>query len=250
MFLEDLGDDHLQHAVNSTADPAVKIKLYQAVIGQMIRMSRLGADQFDPAWTYQTPSYDRKLILEKECRYFQEAFLRDYIGYGTLNNELEPEYNLLADKALQDPLLGFMHRDFQSRNIMLKGNTVYFIDFQGGRIGPIQYDLAALLIDPYVELPLDLQNRLLDYSIKKLSEIIPLDSAKFRTCYHYCALARNLQILGAYAYLSKKAGKQQFERYIPAAVGTLRSNLTAGDHSDFPRLTEVVEDVYKHINSD
>jgi aminoglycoside/choline kinase family phosphotransferase len=137
----------------------------------------------------------------------------------------------------------------QSRNIMLNGDAVYFIDFQGGRIGPIQYDLAALLIDPYVELPLRLQNRLIDYSIKKLSAIIPLDPAKFRTCYRYCALTRNLQILGAYAYLSKVAGKKQFEQYIPAAVRTLRSNLKADDRNEFPRLTEVVEDVYNHINS-
>ena len=250
VFLEDLGDDHLQQAVNSTDDPAAKIKLYQTVIDQFIRMSRLGAENFDPAWTYQTAAYDRNMILEKECRYFQEAFLNDYLGYEILYNDLSSEYNLLADNALQDPTLGFMHRDMQSRNIMLNGDAVYFIDFQGGRIGPIQYDLAALLIDPYVELPLHLQNRLIDYCIKKLSAIISLDPVKFRTCYRYCALTRNLQILGAYAYLSKVAGKKQFEQYIPAAVRTLRSNLKADDRNEFPRLTEVVEDVYKHINSE
>jgi aminoglycoside/choline kinase family phosphotransferase len=249
VFLEDLGDDHLQQAVNSTDDPATTIKLYQAVIDQMIRMSRLGAEKFDPAWTYQTATYDRNMILEKECRYFQKAFLNDFLGYDILYNDLEPEYNLLADKALQDPTLGFMHRDMQSRNIMLNGDAVYFIDFQGGRIGPIQYDLAALLIDPYVELPLRLQNRLIDHCIKKLSAIISLDPVKFRTCYRYCALTRNLQILGAYAYLSKVAGKKQFEQYIPAAVRTLRTNLKADDRNEFPRLTEVVEDVYNHINS-
>jgi aminoglycoside/choline kinase family phosphotransferase len=250
VFLEDLGDDHLQQAVNSMDDPAAKIKLYQTVIDQIIRMSRLGAEKFDPAWTYQTPTYDRNLILDKECRYFQEAFLNDYLGHETVYDDLAPEYNLLAEKALRGPTLGFMHRDMQSRNIMLKCDTVYFIDFQGGRIGPIQYDLAALLIDPYVELPLGLQNRLVDYSIQKLSAQISLDPAEFRTCYRYCALARNLQILGAFAYLSKVAGKKQFEQYMPAAVRTLRTNLKTDDRNDFPQLSGVVEEVYQRFNSE
>ena len=250
VFLEDLGDDHLQQAVNSTDDPATKIKLYQTVIDQIIRMSRLGAEKFDPAWTYQTPAYDRNLIIDKECRYFQEAFLNDYLGHETFYDDLEPEYNLLAEKALQAPTLGFMHRDMQSRNIMLKCDTVYFIDFQGGRIGPIQYDLAALLIDPYVELPLRLQDRLIDYSVKKLSAQIPLDPAEFRACYRYCALTRNLQILGAFAYLSKVAGKKQFEQYIPAAVRTLRTNLKTDDRNEFPRLAGVVEEIYQRLKNE
>jgi aminoglycoside/choline kinase family phosphotransferase len=157
---------------------------------------------------------------------------------------------MLADNALQDATLGFMHRDMQSRNIMLNGNTVYFIDFQGGRIGPIQYDLASLLIDPYVNLPLHLQRLLLDYSIEKLSAHIQLDPVKFRTCYRFCALARNLQILGAFAYLSRVAGKKQFAQYIPAAVASLRSNLKGDDRNYFPRLSDVVEIIYQRFKSE
>ena len=213
-------------------------------------MSRRGAAKFDQTWTYQTPVYDRNLILEKECRYFQEAFLNGYFGYKIRFQELEPEFSLLADSALQNPTLGFMHRDMQSRNIMLADNTIFFIDFQGGRIGPIQYDLASLLIDPYVQLPRGMQNQLLDYSLERLSAGASVNPDKFRTCYHYCTLTRNLQILGAFAYLSKVKGKKQFAQYIPAALRTLRSNLTAGNPHEFPRLTEVVEEVYNQINSE
>jgi aminoglycoside/choline kinase family phosphotransferase len=250
VFLEDLGDDHLQQAVQSMDDPHAIIELYQSIIDQIILMSRLGAEKFDPTWAYQTPVYDQQLIHEKECRYFQEAFLNGYLGYKTRLQELDPEFSLLADSALQNPTMGFMHRDMQSRNIMLSGNTIFFIDFQGGRIGPIQYDLASLLIDPYVELPRRMQNQLLDYSLEMLSATTSLNPDKFRTCYHYCRLTRNLQILGAYAYLSKVKGKKHFAQYIPAALRTLRSNLEAGDPSEFPRLTEVVEDVYKQISSE
>jgi aminoglycoside/choline kinase family phosphotransferase/dTDP-glucose pyrophosphorylase len=241
VFLEDLGDDHLQQAVKSTDDPQTVIRLYQSVVDQIIVMSRRGAEKFDPVWTYQTPAYDRKLILEKECRYFQEAFLNGYLGYKTQFKDFESEFILLAGKALQDPTIGFMHRDMQSRNIMLHDNSIYFIDFQGGRMGPIQYDLASLLIDPYVELPHRMQNQLLDYSINMLSATTPVEPEKFRTCYHYCALTRNLQMLGAFAYLSQVAGKKQFEQYIPAAVRSLRSNLLAGEQDEFPALTSVVE---------
>jgi aminoglycoside/choline kinase family phosphotransferase len=247
VFLEDLGDDHLQQVVKSIEDPQAIINLYHSIIDQIILMSRRGAAKFDQSWTYQTPVYDRNLILEKECRYFQEAFLNGYFGYKICFQELEPEFSLLADSALQNPTLGFMHRDMQSRNIMLNDNQAFFIDFQAGRIGPIQYDLASLLIDPYVELSQHMQNRLLDYSIEKLSTTASVDAGNFRTCYHYCTLTRNLQILGAYAYLSKAKGKKQFEQYIPVALKTLRSNLTTGDRNEFPRLTTVVEKVYSKL---
>jgi len=247
VFLEDLGDRHLQQVVQSTADPTRLISLYQSVIAQIVRLSRQGAVNFDRSWTYQTSDYDQALILEKECRYFQEAFLNGYIGLGTRFEDLESDFKLLADQTLRHPSSGLMHRDMQSRNIMVKDGRIYFIDFQGGRIGPIEYDLASLLIDPYVDLPQSIQTRLLDDSLKMLSAEAPVDPDQFRDCYHYCTLTRNLQILGAFAYLSRVKGKNQFEEYIPAAVRTLRSNLKADGRREFPSLTDVVDEVGSHL---
>lgn len=248
VFLEDLGDIHLQQVVQSTADTLGLIGLYQSVIAQIIRLSRHGAVKFDRSWTYQTADYDQKLILEKECRYFLEAFLNGYVGFDTRFEGLAADFKSLADKTLQHPVIGFMHRDMQSRNIMVKDRRIYFIDFQGGRIGPIQYDLASLLIDPYVDLPRPIQTRLLDYSLEMLSAVAPVDPDQFRHCYHYCTLTRNLQILGAFAYLSRVNGKKQFEKYIPAAARTLRSNLKANDSQEFPRLIGVVDEVCNRLN--
>jgi aminoglycoside/choline kinase family phosphotransferase/GTP:adenosylcobinamide-phosphate guanylyltransferase len=246
VFLEDLGDVHLQQTVKSKNDSTV-IDLYKSVIEQLIKLSRNGADKFDRTWTYQTPDYNQELILEKECRYFLEAFLNGYLNFKQRFEDLQADFIALADKALQYPTMGFMHRDMQSRNIMIKDRDIYFIDFQGGRIGPIQYDLASLLIDPYVELPHVVQAQLIDYCIEALSAVTELEPEKFRSCYHYCALTRNLQILGAFAYLSKVKGKRHFEKYIPAAVRTLRSNLAADGQGEFPALSAVSRKICNHM---
>jgi len=247
VFLEDLGDNHLQQVALSMAGTSELIGLYQAVIAQIINLSRLGAVGFDRSWTHQTCEYDQVLILDKECRYFLEQFLNGYLGLDIRFPHLEPEFRLLARKALQHPSTGFMHRDMQSRNIMVKDQRIFFIDFQGGRIGPLQYDLASLLIDPYVDLPRPLQARLLEDGLRMLSNAEPVDPAEFRQCYHYCTLTRNLQILGAFAFLSRVQGKKQFEQYIPAALKTLLLNLKADGSNEFPRLQAIVEETCRQI---
>ncbi len=126
---------------------------------------------------------------------------------------------------------------------MVKNGDYYFIDFQGGRMGPIEYDLASLLIDPYVSLPYPVQNQLLEYCIEKLLSSVDFDPDKFRTCFRYCALTRNLQILGAFGYLSKVKGKTYFEQYIPKAVETLKKNLFSLSDFKLPKLMSVVKKI-------
>ena len=155
----------------------------------------------------------------------------------------QDEFTSLANKALEDAQIGFMHRDFQSRNIMIKNESVYLIDFQGGRLGPLQYDLASLLIDPYAVLPASVQARLLDYCIEKLGQRVSVDAHKFRRCYQYCCLTRNLQILGAFGFLSKVRQKRYFEHYIPAAVKSLTTNLTVFAGAEFPKLEGLVRKI-------
>jgi aminoglycoside/choline kinase family phosphotransferase/GTP:adenosylcobinamide-phosphate guanylyltransferase len=247
VFLQDLGDVHLQQTVRSKDEPTV-IRLYKSVVDQIVKLSCRGADKFNRNWTYQTPEYNRDLILEKECRYFLEAFLNGYLDFKQRFEDLEADFVRLAKKALEHPVLGFMHRDMQSRNVMVNGSKIYFIDFQGGRIGPIQYDLASLLIDPYVKLPEVIQSELIDYSYELLSSLYGLNREQFLACYHYCKLTRNLQILGAFAFLSKAKGKAHFEKYIPAAVRSLRSNLASGGRTEFPALTSIVEKISSRLD--
>lgn len=241
VFLEDLGDNTLQQLVQNTNRPDQIILSYKTVIDLLLKQSVCGARDFNPSWAYQTATYSRDLILERECRYFVEAFLNGYLGMNANFDDLKDDFSRLADNTLEFAVSGFMHRDMQSRNIMVKNNQLFFIDFQGGRLGPIQYDLASLLIDPYVELPHSVQKQLVDYSIEKLPALIPIDPEHFRRGYHYCAVTRNLQILGAFGYLSRIKQKICFEKYIPAAVKTLKHSLSAIGTEAFPVLKALCE---------
>jgi len=243
VFMEDLGDVHLQTVILKTQNPDKIITHYQSVIRLLGRLSLSGNNGFDPEWTCQTTRYDTDLILEKECRYFVDAFLREYLGMDICFEDLGDEFRYLADKSLEFSVDGFMHRDMQSRNIILKNDGCYFIDFQGGRLGPIQYDLASLLIDPYVELPRTVQNTLLDFGVEILAPAIRVHPHHFLSCYKHCAITRNLQILGAFGYLTRIKKKTYFEKYIPNAIKTLEENLSAFKDTEFPVLKSIAKDV-------
>ena len=243
VFMEDLGDIHLQSAVQESDDTDHIYTMYRKIIGLLIDMSLRSRKNFDPNWTYQTPEYDKKMILEKECRYFVEAFLNGFMHRNRHYGDFETEFDTLAENAVRFGINGFMHRDFQSRNIMIHEGQFYFIDFQGGRIGPIQYDLASLLADPYVSLPLSLQNRLLEDCADLYELKTGVSKDNFIKGYRYCAVTRNLQILGAFGFLSRVKKKQYFARYIPKALKTLKLNLGYFQEDEFPNLTRLAEEL-------
>lgn len=220
--LQDLGNTHLADRVKQMSEPADITHIYRQVIDRLLLFSQKGADGFDLSWTCQTPYYSRSLILEKECRYFMDSFIRGYLGKQISFDALEHEFHFIAGQALAHGMEGLMHRDCQSKNIMIKDNRPFFIDFQAARLGPIQYDLASLLVDPYVTLPQSVQSSLLAYAMDRLDLTAADTRQKFVQSYDYCTLTRNLQILGAFAYLSRVRGKQRFETHIPAAVASLK----------------------------
>jgi len=249
VFVEDLGDLHLQDVARNH-NPRDLTGIYRHVIDRWLHMALEGYRDFNPAWTYQTTHYDRRVILENECRYFMEAFVQAYLKLPLSYEALAEDFETLADLALADPVTGFMHRDLQSRNIMLRDGKAHFIDFQGGRIGPLQYDLASLLIDPYSALALDLQDELSAYAAAQLARRSDLnDRALFRG-YDCCAVCRNLQMLGAFAFLSRTKHKTQFETYIPRAVRTLHQRLAQRIDQPLPKLRQTVETIADTMGMD
>jgi NDP-sugar pyrophosphorylase family protein/thiamine kinase-like enzyme len=239
VLMEDLGDKHLSSHKNTLQTSDSPIKLYKEVIDQLIRFSSLGMEGFDTAWTCQTPTYSKDLILEKECLYFMEAFIKGYLGFKTSFKSLENEFSYIADQALMNGKMGLMHRDFQSRNIMINENGPFFIDFQAARIGPLQYDLASLLIDPYANLHKTIQNELLEYTLSRL-DFSTQKAREFTKSYHFCCLTRNLQILGAFSFLSQVKQKKWFKQYIPLAVNSLKNTIKGLNTDSIPNLKKLI----------
>jgi len=240
VLLEDVGDVHLQDLVTTSGSNREVTAVYRRVIDEMIHMSHFGLIGFNPDWTWQTPRYDREVVLENECRYFVESFLNGYLDIGVRFEEMADDFHRIAEGAVSCSLDGFMHRDFQSRNIMVTDNRIYFIDFQGGRVGPLQYDLASLLIDPYVDLPKAVRRSLVDYCIGRLPLTTGEDKNRFWEGFRWCALSRNLQILGAFGYLSREKGKTAFEKYIPIALKMLKERISGFQPSELVSLGKMV----------
>ena len=229
VILEDLGDVHLETIIKKKASNKFTIKLYKKVIDELVNFAVKGIKGFKKEWTCQSQTYSRELILEKECGYFMEEFIQNYLNFDlslSFNNKLLKEFEYIAENALKYGYTGLMHSDMQSRNIMVKHNnkdsySIFFIDFQGARPGPLQYDLASLLIDPYVNLKDQVRDELLQYSMEKL-KLNKKKRQNFLKCYQFCCLTRNMQFLGAFSFLSQKKKKKKFEQYIPASVKSIQ----------------------------
>jgi aminoglycoside/choline kinase family phosphotransferase len=239
-IMEDLGTSSLQHLISSNKKP---IPLYEQVLEHLLRLQIEGVKDFDPSWCYQTQRYDHMVMRRYESDYFRDAFLFRYLGLKRKWPELEGSFNHLAEMASRAEGNFFIHRDFQSRNILVSKGRIGIIDWQGGRLGPLEYDLASLLIDPYVRIPHTVKDKIFQRFIILLREhSIELVDA-FRRHYPYVAIQRNLQILGAFSHLTKTLNKTYFKHYIPIALEGLKKRLMDVKDPKLHMLKAVVEDV-------
>lgn len=248
-LLEDLGDETLFIRVGKTSDMDEVEELYRRSLDVLLRMQTEGIKGFDPNMCYSTKLYDKELILEYESGYFFREFINCYLKLDLKYDELYGEFSYLADEALTNCGEFFLHRDYQARNIMFKDDKLRIIDFQGGRVGPLQYDLAALVIDAFVNLPFDMKDRLFDYYIANLSKLMEVDRDDFLKRLYYTAAHRTMQALGAYAFLTLKKGKTHFEEHMGKGVNNLKVFLErAGTHEKCPKLNKIVDDVYEKFH--
>ena len=239
LLLEDVGDVSLAAAVAAAPGDAEITALYSQALKILVQQQLEGSRDFNPDWCFDTPAMTRAFLWERECRYFVQAFVQGYLGLKVEETDLAPDFERLLEGARPEASPFFLHRDFQSKNLFVQGSELRVLDFQGGRLGPLGYDLAALLIDPYVDLNPERQNHLLEYYLELLGRHLAVDRRDFQERYEHLALCRNLQILGAFGFLTKMKGKTQFSRYIPPALAGLRRRLAARAE-DFPRLTALV----------
>jgi aminoglycoside/choline kinase family phosphotransferase len=221
-IMEDLGDTSLHDAVSRQKN---RQPLYEKITGTLVRLQIHGSEGFDPAWTCQSEKYDRIVMRRYESDYFKSAFLGHYLGLKAERPDLEACFDHLADTASRAESRFFLHRDFQSRNIIISGDRVGILDWQGGRIGPLAYDLASLIIDPYADLSREEKNQIYRTYLGLLRGYASRWIDSVDKYFPYLAIQRNLQILGAFSYLCKAKGKGYFEAYIPSALRSLNGLL-------------------------
>ncbi len=240
ILLEDLGNTHLQSVVDFQHRCEESKARYEKILSVLIKMQVEGARSFDSSQCFDTPVYDRDFIYRRELLYFEREFLKRYLGLNTKKLNIEKELQQLAELVSCIPNSFFMHRDFQSRNIMVKGSKFYFIDFQGGRFGPPTYDLASFLIDPYVNMPPEIQENLKDAYFSEMQTHVKISKDEFERHYQLTALCRNLQILAAFVFLSQLKNKPIFARYIRPALYQLHHTINSIDNRPFETLRSII----------
>lgn len=245
VLFEDLGDTLLHDLVaaekrKKRSWSTALTGLYEETLDVLINMQIAGSVRFDTKWCWDTACYDKQLMLEKESGYFISAFCRDYLAISDFDDGLRDEFRLLAGRALDKPCRYFLHRDFQSRNLMVHRDSIRIIDFQGGRLGPLGYDLASLLLDPYADLPAAVKQDLTEYYLDLLCQH-GISERDFLRVFDSLLLQRNLQIIGAFAHLSKNKGKKFFKKYIRPALVSLAEQLAKKSAADYPCLRKLTE---------
>jgi N-acetylmuramate 1-kinase len=242
-LMQDFGNFSLESLIKKIKEPRLIKRVYQTIIKILLKIQIEGFENFDPRNCYDTPVFNGRFSWMRESRYFTEAFLKGYLRWKKVPSSVEKELKELALAVDREEMRWFLYRDFQSRNIMIWSGGIGLIDFQGGRLGPPQYDLASLLIDPYVDLPEKIREELLDFYLQELSSLIPVKAKGFRENYEVIAFQRNLQILGAYAFLSRVKGLTYFEEYIPASVRSLRRRVSGKAFRPFRHTKRLVENL-------
>lgn len=251
LLLEDLGDERLHDRVRRLGwggPDSLNGELvgwYEQAISLLILMQRPSTPAFDPSIA-PNPAYTEAFVLATEARYFHGELVRGFAGHAGDFATIEPECRRLAQESLADPARVFMHRDYQSRNLMLSGEWLAVIDFQGARLGPPEYDLAALLYDPYVAMPAPVRERLIRLYLRvasgyRVPGAPPLPNKVWRRRFLANAANRLMQALGAFAKLGGRFGRPGFVEHIPEGLRSLEGVLV--ELGDAPSLAGLVADL-------
>lgn len=216
--------------------------LYKKAIDWLAAFQVRGADGLNFDVCYPRQAFDRH-SMSWDLNYFKYYFLK-IAGIAFDEQKLEDSFDLFTAHLLKEKAGYFMYRDFQSRNIMVVSDQPYFIDYQGGRRGPLQYDIASLLFDAKANVPFSLRYELLDYYIAGASAYPGFDEQQFRAYYYDFVLIRVMQALATYGFRGGVEKKPVFLQSMPFALNNIRwlaENGLLPAHN--PYLTEVMERV-------
>ena len=241
---EDLGDtllfDAIEKGRKSSVFDETEKKLLHQTIELLPKVQFVGADGMDFSHCYPQPEFNRRSILW-DLNYFKYCFLKA-TGLEFQEDRLEDDFQKMADVLLRSASATFMYRDFQSRNVMVRDGEPWLIDFQGGRKGPVYYDVASLLWQAKAKYPDDLREELLGSYIAALRQYIPVDETYFRSQLQHFVLFRILQVLGTYGFRGYFEKKPHFIQSVPYAIDNLRQ-LLREDYAEYPYLCSVLRDL-------
>jgi len=246
LLLEDMGDDSLYNILCHKKDEIDVLGYYKKVLLFLAEM------QIRPSLGFAQCGYlkNRSFGYEQfrwETDYFKERFLKQFCGLPLPKEVLlEEEFNHLASCLDKEPKY-FMHRDFQSQNIHFKNGRVKAIDFQTATKGLLQYDLASVMKDSYFVLEQKMRAELIAFYLDILCEKwgMKIDRKEFISTFHLAGMQRNMQALGAFAFLGLQKGKREFFKHIPAALVYLEEALLL--FPDYPVLKEMVSEATESI---
>jgi aminoglycoside/choline kinase family phosphotransferase len=219
---EDFGDISLLQELEKNGYTDAVFQLFQQSLKELAKLQINGGAHIDYSLCLTAKEFGKQAILS-DLLYFKYYFL-DTLKYAYDKQALLDDFEALSNYLTHTENKHFMFRDFQSRNVMVKEGKVYFIDYQGGMRGALQYDVASLLWQARAELPDEWKTGLLEYYIEEANKLLPhpIDSGIFTAQYNGYVLIRLLQVMGAYGFRGLFERKAQFLTSIPLALRNLK----------------------------
>lgn len=245
---EDLGDvtlfDYLFKVRDNGTFPEKLTEVYKEVLTQLQKFQIEGAKELNYSVCYPRASFDRQ-SMQWDLSYFKYYFLK-LAGVPFNEQQLENDYDTLIRYLLAQDTNYFLYRDFQSKNVMLRDGLPCFIDYQGGRKGALQYDVASLLYDSKADIPPAVREELLEHYIAGLADYPSVDASKFRESYYAYVLIRIMQAMGAFGFRGFYEKKTHFLQSIPYALNDLRWILNNVQFTiEIPTLLNVYKELLK-----
>jgi aminoglycoside/choline kinase family phosphotransferase len=242
-FLKDLGDSNLYtwlHNKPEISDFNSETKnLYRKILDNLILFQIRGIDGLNLGLCYPHRSFDRQSMMW-DMNYFKYMFLK-LLTVPFNERHLEKDFDSLADYLLETGQEYFLYRDFQTANIMVVGEEPWFIDYQGGRKGAPQYDVASLLNDAKIPMLQKNREELLDYYIENFCSVSKEDKQKFRGYYEGFSMIRLMQALGAFGFRGLYEQKPTFtDSIVPGVTLLLQVINLAENHVNLPELYHAI----------
>jgi aminoglycoside/choline kinase family phosphotransferase len=243
---EDLGDTTLFEFLSANRTGEILAPLaeaaYREVVTILPRFQIEAGRDLNYEVCYPRAIFDGQSIAW-DLNYFKYYFLR-LAGIPFNEQSLEDDFGRLTKFLLTADLDYFLYRDFQSRNIMLRDGRPFFLDYQGGRKGALQYDIASLLYDAKADLSPELRQQLLDLYIERLADFVGLGREGFMRHYYAYVYVRIMQALGAYGFRGFYERKTHFLQSVPYALKNLRWLL---QHVELPIALPTLMDAFTRM---